>query len=77
MPAKKDMKQLEMLVDDLGVLVYRTEQLSSFCLVINNALEGGNTNENQYIPAFELLGELMMDLSRKFAVQFEKIHSSL
>lgn len=77
MPAKKDMKQLEMLVDDLGVLVYRAEQLSSFCLVINNALEGGSTNENQYIPAFELLGELMMDLSQKFATQFEKIHSSL
>lgn len=77
MPAKKDMKQLEMSVDDLGVLVYRAEQLSSFLLVINNALEGGNTNENQYIPAFELLGELMMDFSQKFAAKFEQIHSSL
>lgn len=55
MSAGKDRKNLEMLVDDLGPLVYRAEQLSSFCLVVNNALESGSTNETQYIPAIELL----------------------
>lgn len=42
MSAGKDRKNLEMLVDDLGPLVYRAEQLSCFCLVVNNALEGGS-----------------------------------
>lgn len=77
MSAGKDRKDLEMLVDDLGPLVYRAEQLSSFCLVVNNALEGGSTNETQYIPAIELLGELMAELSKHFAAQYEQIHSNL
>lgn len=77
MSAGKDRKDLEMLVDDLGPLVYRAEQLSSFCLVVNNALEGGSTNETQYIPAIELLGELMAELSHQFATQYEQIHSNL
>lgn len=74
MPAGKRLKDL---VDNMGALTYRAEQLSSFCLVINNALESGSTNETQYIPAIELLGELMAELSQKFATQYEQIHSNL
>lgn len=45
MTAKKGVTNLKMLVADLEPIVYRAEQLSSFCLVINNALESGSTNE--------------------------------
>lgn len=77
MSTGKDRKNLETLVDDLGPLVYRAGRLSSFCLVVNNALEGGSTNETQYIPAIELMGELMAELSQQFAAQYEQIHSNL
>lgn len=77
MSAGKDRKNLETMVDDLGPLVYRAEQLSSFCLVVNNALEDGSTNETQYIPAIELMGELMAEFSQQLATQYEQIHSNL
>ncbi|MCQ4735757.1 hypothetical protein, partial [Anaerotruncus colihominis] len=74
MTVKKGGTNLKMLVADLEPIVYRAEQLSSFCLVINNALESGSTNEEQYIPAIELLGELMAEFYQTFSDHFEQIH---
>lgn len=77
MTVKKDVTNLKTLVDDLEPIVWRAEQLSSFCLVINNALESGSTNEEQYIPAIELLGELMAEFYQTFSDRFEQIHGNL
>lgn len=61
------------VINALEQSVYRAEQLNSFCLVLNNALESGSTNEEQYMPAIELLGELLADFSERFQAQFNQI----
>lgn len=67
---KAENKDIGGLIFDLEPLIFKMESLSSLCLVINNALEGGSTAEEQYYPAIFLLGDQLADLHKKMDEAF-------
>lgn len=67
---KAENKDIGGLIFDIEPLIFKLESLSSLCLVINNALEGGSTSEEQYYPAIFLLGDQLAELHKKMVEAF-------